>query len=402
MKKICMIVAEHPFLDSRIFRKEAKSLHEAGYEVTMIVPRKKGYLFDINGQPLTDKFLEPIFVHEGIKMITYSFEKSRPFLNKVLEDESKWEKEAFPNPLTTLAIQENADIYHAHEYLSLFAGIGIKRLMKKTKGKEVKLIYDSHELVPDPLDKRYSDPAKKKLKEKLLFMLKEVDHIITVSDSIKNWYQREIPQLPVEVIYNTPPLSVPTRKIAKNGFTICYEGSIEAQKGNIKKIIGISEICSRAIKNFQFKIIGGPRYGESIHIPKFLKNKINMTGWVEYQDIQKHMTDVDVGWIDFDDLANSLNRSYALPNKFFSYLNNGVPILVNKAPEMERVVKQHQCGHVVEKPHATAKDFANAIIYLYHHKSLLEEMRENARTIMENVYSWDHMKKRLLAVYANL
>jgi len=110
-----MIVAEHPFLDSRIFRKEAKSLHEAGYEVTMIVPRKKGYLFDINGQPLTDKFLEPIFVHEGIKMITYSFEKSRPFLNKVLEDESKWEKEAFPNPLTTLAIQENADIYHAHE-----------------------------------------------------------------------------------------------------------------------------------------------------------------------------------------------------------------------------------------------------------------------------------------------
>lgn len=403
LKKVCILVAEHPFLDSRVFRKEAKSLQEAGYDVTMIVPRKKGYLFDINGQPFTNKFLEQTFTYEGIKIVTYSFENSRSYLNKVLAEESTWEKEAFPNPITTLAMEQDADIYHAHEYLSLFAGIGIKRLMKKTKGKDVKLIYDSHELVPDPLDNRYSEPAKKKLKEKLFIMLKEVDHVITVSDSIKNWYHREIPSLPVEVVYNAPPLAAaPAKKTAKNSFTICYEGSIEAQKGNFKKIIGISEICTRVMKNFQFRVIGGPRYGETIHIPKYLKNTIQMTGWVEYQDIQKQMADVDIGWIDFDDLANSLNRSYALPNKFFSYLNNGVPVLVNKAPEMERLVKQHKCGHVVEKMHATAKDFANAIIYLHKQKTLLKEMSENSRIIMEKSYSWEHMQKRLLAVYENL
>lgn len=50
-KKVCMVVAYHPFLDARIFKKEAKSLQKMGYDVSMIVPRKNGNLFDIDGTP---------------------------------------------------------------------------------------------------------------------------------------------------------------------------------------------------------------------------------------------------------------------------------------------------------------------------------------------------------------
>ncbi len=134
-KKVCMVVAHHPFTDARIFKKEAKSLQKKGYHVSMIVPRKNGKLFDIDGTPYTKRFQSKIFTYEGIKIVTYHSESSQKALSNVLSDENSWENHGFNNQLTQLAIRENADIYHAHEYLSLFAGIGIKRLMKKEKEK---------------------------------------------------------------------------------------------------------------------------------------------------------------------------------------------------------------------------------------------------------------------------
>lgn len=402
-KKVCMLIADHPFMDSRIFKKEAKSLHKNGYDVTLIVPRKNGYLFDIDGTPFTNQFLNKTFTHDGIKIITYNWEDSRDQLSKVTSNTKLWEKEGFQNPLTQLAIEENADIYHVHEYLSLFAGVGTKRMLKKLKSKDVKLIYDSHELTPDPLDTRYTVTRRKLLMDKLLYMLQEVDHIITISHAIKSWYLSQNPNLLVEVIYNSPPLTTDykPKEYSTKSLITCYEGNIDSHRGSKDKIFGISEICSKQI-NFQFKIIGGPRFGETIPIPSHLENVIKMTGWVDYHTISRHMEEVDVGWIDYDDLGHSLNRSYAMPNKFFSYLNNGVPVVVNKCHEMESFIREHRCGLVVNNTQATAQDYADAFLYLFKNKNQLKQMSTNARKVMEDIYSWEKMENRLLTVYDRL
>jgi hypothetical protein len=39
--KVCIVAAGHPVLDDRVFYKEAKTLHKAGYEVSEIVPLNK-------------------------------------------------------------------------------------------------------------------------------------------------------------------------------------------------------------------------------------------------------------------------------------------------------------------------------------------------------------------------
>jgi len=402
-KKVCILVAEHPFMDSRIFKKEAKSLKKNGYDVTMIVPKKNGYLFDVDGTPFTKQFLDSTFTHEGITIITYDSEDSRGPLSEVRKNFNAWEENTFNNPLTQLAVLQDADIYHAHEYLSLFAGIGVKRLMKKTKNKNVKLIYDSHELTPDPLDPRYTENVRRDLREKLIYMIKEVDYIITVSHSIKSWYLSQDPTLSIEVVYNSPPLTQGYRQkdYTRNGLVLCYEGNIDQKKGNKDKIFGITEICSRNM-DFQFKIIGGPRFGDSFVLPEKLQNNIKLSGWIDYSLISREMEQVDIGWIDFDGLDHSLNRSYAMPNKLFSYLNNGVPVLVNKSHEMETFIRSHQCGMVVNKIHAQAEDFANAIIYLGKNKNILKQMSENARKVMEESYSWEHMEKRLINVYEQI
>ncbi len=402
-KRICMVVAYHPFLDARIFRKEAKSLQKKGYHVTMIVPKKNGYLFDIDGTPFTNRFRNKVFTHEGIRIVTYNWETCRNQLSKVLSDENAWERQGFTNQLTQLAIQQNADIYHTHEYLSLFAGVGIKRLMKKRKGREVKLIYDSHELTPDPLSPKYTEQHRNKLKEKLLIMLDEVDYLITVSDSIKSWYLSHKPSLPVEVIYNSPPLAknYQPKEYNSNRLTVGYEGNIDDKKGMKEKMTAITEICSKKI-NFQFKIMGGSRHDNPFDIPKHLQRNLSLTGWVDYLDIPKHMKDIDIGWVDLENVENSLNFNYAMPNKFFSYLNNGIPVLVNKCHDMEAFINKHQCGYVIDKTNVTAQDYADVLLELSKNKTTLKQMSRNGRKVMESLYSWERMEDRLRNVYQQL
>ncbi|MEF2291310.1 MULTISPECIES: glycosyltransferase [Virgibacillus] len=400
-RKVCMLVAEHPFLDSRIFKREAKSLLKLGYDVTLIVPRKDGYLFDIDGTPLKDKFTSKTFTYEGIKIVTYDFEESRAPLSKVVAPVSQWEK-GFNNPLTELGIQQDADIYHVHEYLSLFAGIGVKRLLKQ-RNKKVKLIYDSHELTPDPFDSRNHVNHRNNLKEKLLVMLKEVDQIITISHSIKSWFLSQDPTFSVEVIYNSHPLAknYQTKEFTGKGLIACYEGNIDYKRGSKNKIIQITEQCATSI-DFQFKIIGGTRFGETFELPNHLSDKIKLTGWVDYYSISQHMKDVEIGWIDYEELNTSLNRSYAMPNKFFSFLNNGVPIVVNQCHEMESFLRTHRCGLVINKKHATASDYAEAMLYLASNKKMLKQMSLNARKVMEEIYCWEKMENRLKNVYHRL
>lgn len=398
-----MVVAYHPFLDARIFKKEARSLQKKGYKVSMIVPRSNGNLFDIDGTPYKNSFRSKVFTHEGIKIVTYHSESVRNSLNAVLRDEEVWEKQGFNNSLIQLAMNEDADIYHTHEYLSLFAGVGIKRLMKKKHGKDVKLIYDSHELTPDPLEPRYSVERRKVLQEKLFIMLKEVDYLITVSDYIKSWYLSHMPKLPVEVIYNSPPLTkaYQPKTYQSNSLTVGYEGSMAGRKGSQEKIFGFSDICSKKL-DFRFKIIGGSSFGESITVPGHLTPVIEQTGWVDYLSIPTHMKDIDIGWIDFDDVHQSLNNDYALPNKFFSYLNNGVPVVVNKCHALEHFIQKYKCGYVIDKQQAAAEDYANAFLYLHKNQDQLQEMSTNARKAMENEYSWEKVANRLFRVYEEL
>ncbi|WP_229683124.1 glycosyltransferase [Virgibacillus oceani] len=402
-KKVCMVVAHHPFMDARIFSKEAKSLQKTGYHVTMIVPRINGNLFNIDGTPYKSQFRNKVFTHEGIKFITYNWETCKNHLNKVVNDESTWEKQGFKNPLTRLAIEEDADIYHTHEYLSLFAGVGIKRLMKKQKNKDVKLIYDSHELTPDPLDPRYSEERRHLLKQKLLTMLKETDYVITVSDSIKGWYLSQMPELPVEVIYNSPPLAknYQPKTFHNNGIMIGYEGNFDDKKGCKEKIIDIAEICSKSLE-FRFKVIGGSRFGNSFSIPAHLRNTIKLTGWVDYNTLPAHLKDVDIGWVDMDNLEHSLNRNYAMPNKFFSYLNNGIPVLANKSHDIEKFIQTHKCGVVIDKTNVSAEEYAAAIKNILKDKNQFKLMSENGRKAMENLYSWEKMEQRLFQVYDQL
>jgi len=396
--KICKLIQWHPFLDARIFKKEAKSLVRHGYEVTMIAPKRNGYLFDIDGTPFTDRFLEQKFVHDGVTIITY--DQTMPSWSEMQSALRVNGQLPSTNPLVSLGIAQDADVFHAHEFFSLYAGVCIKRALR-AKGKEVKLVYDSHEVYPDPYS-NMSERSIKRLHEMLLNMIPDIDVIITVSDSMKAWYLSINPEIEAEVIYNSPPLAPePTPKAYPNNqLVVCYEGIMGFHKGNAATIIQITEECNKHF-DFTFKIIGGMINGHKLELPAQIKDKVRFTGWVPYNSIPTHMEEVDVGWIDYK-YPHMLNHQLALPNKFFSLLNNSVPVVVNKCHEMETLIRRHQCGLVIDKKLPSSTDYTNAFRYLFEHQDVMRQMSMNARKMMKEIYCWELMEKRLLSLYERL
>jgi glycosyltransferase involved in cell wall biosynthesis len=233
-------------------------------------------------------------------------------------------------------------------------------------------------------------------------MLKETDWIITVSESIKSWYTAHHPGLPVTVLYNSPPYAAQGKvgPFASKRLTACYEGNISEKKASTSTIFRIAEVCSSRIP-FRFKIIGGMRDGNRLAVPDHLRKRIISTGWVDYSTIPSHMSDVDIGWMDYD-LLGSLNHMYAMPNKFFSYLNNGIPVVVNRGCDMENFVRTHHVGLVIDKLKPTPEEYAEAFLYLYRNKKLLEKMSANARAVMRKKYSWERMELQLYDAYERL
>jgi len=400
--KVCFLVSEHPFLDARIFKKEAKSLLKKGYEVTLIVPKIDGHLLSISGKKLGAPFQDNTFFHEGIKIVTYDKVYLENRLKSLNYNIHSTRSERFTDPLTTLGILEEADIYHAHELFSFYSGVGIKRALRELKSMEVKLVYDSHELDPDVST---TSPKKYKLMmEMLQMMLKEVDFVITVSESIKSWFQNLNPHVPVEVIYNSPPLTplYSPKNYHQEHLLVVYEGIMNETKGNFRKLLEITEICNKKI-DLRFKIIGGTKEWDkkSIDIPPHLTDKIELTGWIDYDSLPSELSNAHLGWIDLQP-SKSLNHQFAMPNKFFSYLNSGIPVLVNNCTDMKKFLQKYKCGYVVNNNEPTAEEYASAILSLYENKILLQQMSRNARNTLENTYHWGEMEKRLFLIYGNL
>lgn len=400
-KSVCFLLTEHPFLDARIYKKEAKSLLNQGYQVTMIVPRKQGYLFDVDGSIFRNSFHSKEFMHEGIKIVTYEQLYPEKDIKSLLYNLRTKKPTRFTDSLTKLGIEQKADIYHTHEFFSLYSGIGIKRFLT-SQGKRNKLIYDSHELEPDPLINQ-SDSIKRLKLEMLTLMLKETDYVITVSESIRSWYRTLDQNLSVEVIYNSPPLAANYKpgRGSQPGLLMAYEGAISRKRGNFSKLLNILELCNHEF-DLKIRIIGGwKETDQKTSIPPHLKKNIDITGWINYDRIPEVMTDVDIGWIDLD-AAHSLNNRFAMPNKFFSYLNNGVPVLVNQCKDMAHFIQTYQCGHTINKLQATAEDYFQALLQLHTNRNKIYEMSLNSRKVMESEFSWGDMEKKLLNVYDQL
>lgn len=406
MKKVCMLTSNHSPLDARIFYKEAMSLFNNGFSVSIIAPISvDGYFKDTAGNEIFRADSKLKYEYNNIMLHGFYIKKipipKLKFLHFMQVAASK---------LTAIGRNEEADVYHCHELPSLVAGVRIKKMMKAL-GKKVHLVYDVHEYWPGVYQQRYQwFPALGKLVKQYITILEKnlvkwCDFVISANQIERSHILLKNKSSRVVTLYNCPILKLfkdtqATEKIP--GRILCHEGTLTFDRG-LKIMIDIIITLRNHYNKIKLLIVGDV-YGEErvwlknkIEEHKLAKN-IHITKWVPYEEVGKHVAKGDIGIILMRPTVN--NMLAGPPNKLFNYMRYGLPVIAPDFPEMRRIIKENNCGLLVDP--MNTKDVCKAVRYFFDNPDKIRQMGQKSKVAINKKYNWEIMEKHLLDVYKEM
>jgi len=293
--------------------------------------------------------------------------------------------------LVSAHMKEPLQVIHNHDLEPL--PIAVK--LKKMTG--AKLIYDAHELETERnggqgIRKRLSQWQENRL-------MPFVDHLITVSPSIRDWYAQRYPSTPISLVRNIPQ-HIDTNIAAKPlraALGVPDDALLFLYLGGIGKGRGVEAIlegfASQGVKHHVLFMGSGPLLGQ-------VKSYAQRCHRIHYQppvvpdEVIAYARGADVGLSLIED--SCLSYRYCLPNKLFECVVSGLPVLASNLPDQAKIVHDHQAGWVIP-PNATAlREFLCQL-----DASSARQMRLGLTDRVKDL-RWDNEAKILLGVYEGL
>jgi glycosyltransferase involved in cell wall biosynthesis len=238
------------------------------------------------------------------------------------------------------------DIVHCHDTFALPAGWVLKRSMG------CQLVYDAHELESDKNAQNAILSRATLLIEKACW--KQVDLLISVSDSIIEWYMRNLGPKPNVLVLNSPVVTVELDPqfserargsyfhdkygIPTGHLVFVYLGLLSPGRG--------IEICLNAFaegsKEVHVVFIGFGTLERTITECSRRHTNIHFHDAVPHDQVVPLVRSADYGLCLVENA--SLSDYYCLPNKLFEYCFAGVPVLASGFPEIRRLVERYSLG----------------------------------------------------------
>lgn len=286
--------------------------------------------------------------------------------------------------------------FHCNDLYTLPIGIAIKIFFNK----KAKVVYDCHELETDA--GIYNNKPFLKIIAKICekILIKHVDKVITVSDSIANVYQNKYhipkPELvlncPNYKTYNNKKLLTAELHIPKNKKILLYQGEFTKHKASGIKLLIKTFSHKNINSNIVLVLLG---YGdlfeqmkkETISKNIYFKNAVSPDIYMDY------ISSADYGIHLLDN--SCLNHEYALPNKIFEYCMAKLPIIVSNLKEMKHFVNQNKIGIVLSK---------EKVSYLLKDIDKILKMKFNPINFQKinKEYCWENQEKKLINLYKKL
>lgn len=244
--------------------------------------------------------------------------------------------------------REPLQIIHCHDLEPLWIAVDLKM---KTRAK---LVYDAHELETERNGSRGIRRALSRFQEK--YLMPYVDHLITVSPSIRDWYAQRYPNKPISLVRNIPQVvgsrsnSVALRKslqIPDKALLFLYLGALNKGRG-IEAILQGFE--GPGVRHHVLFMGSGP-FVSKIKSYSGRCRRIHYLPPVQPNEVISYARGADVGLCLTED--SCLNHRYCLPNKLFEYLLSGLPVVASNLPDKAQIIRDYKGGWVIE-PNATA------------------------------------------------
>ncbi|MEI6346625.1 MAG: glycosyltransferase [Bacteroidota bacterium] len=381
-----LFLLDNPFTNDRRVYREAKTLTDNGYQLTLIAVGN-------NDLPKAETV-------DGIRV--------NRILNDDIFDPKKFN--CFDKYASEITNNFEFDIVHAHDQTMLHLACKIKKLKP-----QIKLIYDSHELFHAwPLNiSNYNNRfiwIKSLIVRKLLTIRersnrKKIDYIITVNKSLADDLSQYLhAKKAVTVIRNIPEKTEIAHKsnVLRVFFNIPEEtkilvfigANIYAKTLNLEQVI--DEIANCENKALVFICAFNQNSKPVIDYVKSKNiNNVYFHQIISPKDIPTYLSSANVGlvptWNNKD-----LSYWYALDNKLFEYIHAGIPVLATQQPEYVNIIEPNQCGICVNP------DIENAYIngfekILENHELYSEKTKETSKLLC-----WENEEKELLMLYNSI
>ncbi len=298
-------------------------------------------------------------------------------------------------------IFKKSKVLVANDLDSLPACYFAYRIKKVFVDKNIKLVYDSHELFTEVPELNGRNFVKKTwlFLEKLI--LPKIKNSYTVCQSIATYYQKKY-GIKMHIVSNFPLYNdlVTKNKILdinlpENKKMILYQGALNIGRGIEHLIKIINEI-----DNTIFIIAGRGDIENDLkkQVDKNqLSDKVIFTGAIPLEQLSKLTKMADLGIVLQEDL--SLSYRYVMPNRLFDFMKAEVPILASNLPELNKIVSTEEIGLLVDG--FDANELIESIKELLFNKELITKIKSNLRKSRKK-YSWESQEEMLMKFYQNL
>jgi len=370
--RVCLVSTLHRAFDVRIHHKEAKTLAENGYDITLVVPHETNISVDgiqILGLPWPKKGLIRRFI--GVDARAFS-----------------------------LAKKQRAQVYHLHDPELLPWGVLLRALTR------AKVVYDVHEDYAKVIAGRYRGRLRRNLVEWCFHLLEwstawTLSAVVAATDDIA----RHFPRRRTVVVRNYPPLELfplpkheeDEKSSSKGPYRLIVTGGLTRIRG-IRELVQAAALVGNEY-DIRVKLLGrfeSKAFEEEIRVlPGF--ERVEYHEWVPYEEVPRHLVETQIGVVLFHPLPNHIN---AMPNKLFEYMAAELPVIASNFPLWREIVEGNECGITVDPLDPSA--IADAIQHLLNHPELRRRMGENGRQAFLERYNWNTEAKTLLELYKRL
>jgi glycosyltransferase involved in cell wall biosynthesis len=377
---VCIITSAHPVFDPRIFKKQAVSIKNAGYNVQLLAQHRRNEVVD------------------GVEIIGFKKPISRVKRMFILSYQ-----------MIVVALKQRADIYHLHDPELLPWCILLKIVSRKA------IIFDFHENVKKDIGSRYYiHPSFKIYITKLYSVverisLKYIDHIILAEDSYRKDYNftnssliHNYPIIQPEITKSTDKLLSP-KKLESKLFTISAVGQVSKFRGSFDTLNALSVLIEQGYTNVRINFVGAfenadvrEAFHELVELKK-LDNYVKYFGQIKQSRVFQILGKSDIGLSLLHPIPNYL-ESY--PTKIFEYFLTGIPVISSDFDYLREIIEGENCGLMVNPKNVNS--IVEVIKYFYNNPKRTKIMGENGRRLVMAKYNWRSEEKRLISVYDDL